>query len=1305
MFFGNLTINNTLTIDHLICNNDSIPVDCVTPISPMDLYCAPGDVFGANCLDLSNAMCSMATIGPTCLPPLNISGTSCTSPISPTCLPPLSPSFLQCSPSNKFNSSCLNLSGATCSYSVDASCIPTTLANETITDTLTINNLVCNTSNPIEGLCVNISGQTCASPVDPSCIPTTLANETITDTLTINNLVCNTSNPIQGSCLNISGQTCSSPVDMSCLPPLAPSDIQCSPSDVFNASCLDLTNATCPSGPVDVSCLPDTVGNWTVTDTLTINKLECTSNFIPNSCLNLTDYINVTDITCSTPLDASCIPTSAENFTVTDTLTINRLECTSNFIPNSCLNLTDYINVTDITCSTPLDASCIPTSADNFTVTDTLTINNLVCAGHFIPNSCLNLTDSINVTDITCSSPLDMSCINISGALCTVPIDLSCLPATPFDVPFTLVERDASGNFAASQINATDLMLTGTQANATVLESLVVNDTYDRFSMTADGTMSWGNGSSPEDVNMFRTGPNTLLVDYGNLLVSGYLAAGFSAAPPNTFPGAFSASTYFSANLNTTSVAIDLRVLGDTMPRSQFLNDGSHLFGDGTNPPDVRFHRFNANIITIDNGTSLGPAALHVAGAVNGRSYISAGPTFGAPLNTNPGDISGKRFFARGDNTTEIALGVGVIGDAYDRFDLQPDGTMNWGTGAAPADVNLARYTNATLQETGNLLVSGYLALGQGWQGFWPTGNATPPNTFPGAFTATTYFSWADPNNTIALSFRWDPDQDGEPDSDNQYDWYQVWTDGQELWGGGVGPMDVRFYRPSASVLSLDNGTTLGPATLQVTQNVKVGGYIVANSTTFGQPQNHQPGDITGSRLMIGTDTAFGNGQGLFAIINGNDLTSGTGNGIYMIPTWSPPANTGNTFTGVNIDTALGSNSNITGGLVGAEIGTFFSTAGSVNTLVGLFVNNQLTGSLASNFGLLTLNLTSAGSNFTSQTFYLVMDGTGSGAQIKIITVNASDGSILTFSINHPGVNYTVGDMLTLVPVNNGTNATFTVTSVAATIFGSGSGGQIVGVQSQAFTAAGTFNTPQLGKLVAFQALASNLGSGPASRGTSSIGLEVQNLNSGAANTGVLIDVMNTGGATTNTGIMINSPTGSSTANVGLQITTPTSGTTNYALQFSTQSTTEAGGILFGSGADSPHANMYRSAAGRTRTDGELQALHYLCVSGTPTFTAAAGAGTSPTITVTGTDAGMQVSLTTGTGPTAANIFLINYASTYSSASTFPVFSPANAAAAALSGVTHPYISAQSTTSFTFHAGTTALAASTTYVWNFSVRA
>lgn len=111
--------------------------------------------------------------------------------------------------------------------------------------------------------------------------------------------------------------------------------------------------------------------------------------------------------------------------------------------------------------------------------------------------------------------------------------------------------------------------------------------------------------------------------------------------------------------------------------------------------------------------------------------------------------------------------------------------------------------------------------------------------------------------------------------------------------------------------------------------------------------------------------------------------------------------------------------------------------------------------------------------------------------------------------------------------------------------------------------------------------------------------------------------------------------------------------------------------------------------------------LGHLEGHGTPTLTAGTGAGTGPTVSITGSDLSFQLSITTGTTPTGsgATVATVNFSAVFT-ATPRVVFSPANAAAAALSGATSPFMDGSDSSHATIKSGTTALAASTNYKWN-----
>lgn len=108
-----------------------------------------------------------------------------------------------------------------------------------------------------------------------------------------------------------------------------------------------------------------------------------------------------------------------------------------------------------------------------------------------------------------------------------------------------------------------------------------------------------------------------------------------------------------------------------------------------------------------------------------------------------------------------------------------------------------------------------------------------------------------------------------------------------------------------------------------------------------------------------------------------------------------------------------------------------------------------------------------------------------------------------------------------------------------------------------------------------------------------------------------------------------------------------------------------------------------------------------------PTQVAGTGAGTSPTISLTtgSNDIAGQISVLTGSSPTGSNAIIstITYNFTYTSTNPFVSITPANAAAAALTGATQVYANSSALTTFVIYSGSTALTAATTYLWNYHV--
>ncbi len=339
-------------------------------------------------------------------------------------------------------------------------------------------------------------------------------------------------------------------------------------------------------------------------------------------------------------------------------------------------------------------------------------------------------------------------------------------------------------------------------------------------------------------------------------------------------------------------------------------------------------------------------------------------------------------------------------------------------------------------------------------------------------------------------------------------------------------------------------------------------------------------------------------------------------------------------------------------------------TTGTTAVGVGILGTNNLNGLQLSTNGIATFTINAGGTGYAVNNLLTVSGGSGT-AQVKVTSV--SSGAILTMVLTRPGFGYSTGTSISLTG-GAGSSATLDILTINTTPFTT-----VVGVQGQGFDATSGQVTPTVTTAIGFQTVAPVLGSGP---------VVVTNI--------VGIDVPAHAITTTNS--------------YGLRIAAPTGGATiNQALNF-VSNTISAGGITFGADA-TPSTNWYRSATNIIKSDADITARHHYTTSAAiPTVAAGTGAGTSPTLTVTAgsTDCKMQITVLTGSSPTASGtIFTLTYNSAFiNTLNQGVVCTPRGATAAALSGTSNPFVSSEALGNFVFTAGSAALAATTTYIWN-----
>ncbi len=114
---------------------------------------------------------------------------------------------------------------------------------------------------------------------------------------------------------------------------------------------------------------------------------------------------------------------------------------------------------------------------------------------------------------------------------------------------------------------------------------------------------------------------------------------------------------------------------------------------------------------------------------------------------------------------------------------------------------------------------------------------------------------------------------------------------------------------------------------------------------------------------------------------------------------------------------------------------------------------------------------------------------------------------------------------------------------------------------------------------------------------------------------------------------------------------------------------------------------------------------HTASGGGLPSLVFGAGAGTTTpgTSSVLGTDSNFIITFTTTSGPaTSSTIFTATFSTPFAT-TVYPTVNARSSSSSLLSGTTACYISASSTTTFTFTSGTAALGSTTSYSWTFTI--
>jgi hypothetical protein len=138
--------------------------------------------------------------------------------------------------------------------------------------------------------------------------------------------------------------------------------------------------------------------------------------------------------------------------------------------------------------------------------------------------------------------------------------------------------------------------LTGGASTSTLLLGKVTADSVERFLLTADGKMQWGDGSGAKDVSLYRATADVLGLDDAFRVTRG-------------------------ASNNT---AFSSLVTADTDPRFVISAGGGFSWGPGNSAADVTLYRGGVDLLKTDDALSVVGAFRALQGTANEVSVTGA---------------------------------------------------------------------------------------------------------------------------------------------------------------------------------------------------------------------------------------------------------------------------------------------------------------------------------------------------------------------------------------------------------------------------------------------------------------------------------------------------------------------------------------------------------------------------------------------------------------------------------------------------------------------------------------------------------
>lgn len=369
-------------------------------------------------------------------------------------------------------------------------------------------------------------------------------------------------------------------------------------------------------------------------------------------------------------------------------------------------------------------------------------------------------------------------------------------------------------------------LVNGAAAGWGAFGTSVAGDSNNRFSFTAGGTLTWGPGNAVTDVSLSRTAVGVLTTDgqiistqvaptaNGHLTRKDYVDTGDAAAVKITGTQSVAGAKNFTTSVqtaqlgvgvapgtnrvtilsvvdevglqvtqstvtatipliavtafDTSSIVVAGKVNADSVNRIAIKASGNIEFGTGGGSRDTTISRSAAGELTVTSQIIASAAAPTAVGHLTRKDYVDGNFVSLGGTQT----VTGAKTFSAAStyqnaSSTAAAVGFKVTGEANPRFQVNIDGTLNWGPGGATAtDSTLYREAATTLAS--NSIFRSYR-----------------PNTSDNAFSA-------------------------RVNGDTTSRWF-VNANGSMNWGpGGAGSADANLYRSGVGLLATDVSLNVG---------------------------------------------------------------------------------------------------------------------------------------------------------------------------------------------------------------------------------------------------------------------------------------------------------------------------------------------------------------------------------------------------------------------------------------------------------------------------------------------------------------